>query len=122
MRPRDEYTRNATLLYWHDADTCRVFIDLGYNNWQKAWIRLEGYDAPEKYKQPISHARATARAEELCPPGSTVVIQTLRPLAKSFDRWIGHVWPPAWLSETGPLARNMSQILTDEHLTKADFQ
>lgn len=114
MSPRDEYTRNATLLYWHDADTCRVFIDLGYHTWQKAWIRLEGYDAPEKYKQPAGHAMATARAEALCPPGELIVVQTLRPLLKSFDRWIGHVWPVGFY-------RNVSQILTDEHLTKADF-
>jgi hypothetical protein len=117
MRPRDEYTRNARLLYWHDADTCRVFLDLGYHNWQKAWIRLEGYDAPEKYKQPVGHLAAMALAKSLCPDDSLVTVQTLRPLAKSFDRWIGLVWPPYELGEP----RNMSQILTDEHLTKADF-
>ena len=116
MTPRDDYTRNARLLYWHDADTCRVFLDLGYHTWQKAWIRLEGYDAPEK-KNFAAHLRAVTRAEELCPAGDLVVVQTLRPLAKSFDRWIGHVWPPAILGDT----RNMSRILTDEHLTKADF-
>lgn len=112
--PRDEYTRNATLLYWHDADTCRVFLDLGYHTWQKAWIRLEGYDAPEKRKAPTGHAEAVARAEELAPAGSTVVVQTLRPLAKSFDRWIGHVWAPGQ-------DRTVSTILTEEGLTKADF-
>ena len=111
--PRETYCRNATVLYWHDADTVLVFLDLGYHTWKKAWIRLDGYDAPEENKP--GHDQALARAEELCPPSTTIVVQTLRPLKKTFDRWVGLIWPNGH-------DRHVSQILTTEHLTKADFE
>lgn len=109
---RDDFTREATLLYWHDADTCRVLLSLGYYNYQKAWIRLLNYDAPELGK--TGSDLAIARVNQLCPEGSQVMIQTIKPLAKSFDRWLGHVWQP-----TANLS--VSDIMIAEHLTKADF-
>jgi hypothetical protein len=110
--PRDNYARTATVLYWHDADTVRVMLDLGYYNHTRAWIRLLQYDAPEAKKR--GHAAAFARVNELAPPGSLVVVQTTERQPKSFDRWLGSVWQPS-------SNLSIADIMIGEHLTKADF-
>ena len=118
----------AEVIRWIDGDTVVVAADVWPDIVAYAHIRLPGYDAPETGKP--GAARAKERALELAPVGSTVVIELsgakdLHPGSskhpRSFIRFIGHVWRAGVHIHDTEDHATISEILTDEHLTKADW-
>lgn len=82
----------ARVVAWHDGDTCRMDLDLGWGEYvlgsnpidgsSNMACRLisgsgKGIDAPE-LKNPPAGPAALAKAAELCPPGTLVQVRSWR--------------------------------------------
>jgi micrococcal nuclease len=94
------YDYKARIIRWIDGDTVVVNIDQGFGNWTVQHIRLIGLYCP-KGDAP-GGPEATARAEQLCPPGDLVFCDTRKapePIpvqnGRSFTRYLGTVTPLA---------------------------
>lgn len=98
---------------WIDGDTAKVMVNPWPDEWKLVHIRLEGYDAPETGKP--GYWDAKNRAIELAPVGSTVHVLLTRKHTRTFIRYVGHIIPEG-------LTKSVSTILTEEHLSKADYQ
>jgi micrococcal nuclease len=65
------YEYQAVLLRVVDGDTVDVLIDLGFDIWHKARIRLQGIDTPETrtrdFEEKQAGMAAKARLEDLLP-------------------------------------------------------
>lgn len=90
------YTYNATVIRWLDGDSVEVVIDLGLRISITTVLRLAGIDTPEMHspileeRQKASQARI--RAGELCPVGSTNIVETLKPDSRDkYGRWLGDI-------------------------------
>lgn len=97
---------------WIDGDTAKVMVNPWPDEWKLVHIRLEGYDAPESGKP--GYWDAKNRAIELAPVGSTVHVLLTRKHTRTFIRYVGHIIPEGTI-------KSVSTILTEEHLTKADY-
>ena len=107
------HSNRARVVRWIDGDTVVIDVDSWPGSIEDDQrIRLSGYDAPERGKRGYHEARN--RAIELAPPGTEVGVVLDDEHAQTFDRLVGHIIPPG-------RATSISVILTEEHLTKADF-
>ena len=77
-----------------DGDTIDVNLDLGFNVWHKARVRMLGIDTPEKRtrnkQEKILGLASTARLKELL-KGSKIEIECSKEKGK-FGRVLGIVW------------------------------
>jgi len=81
----------CTILDWHDADTCRVLVDLGLAGLtMHRVLRVFGINAPELNCDAGLKAKATA--ESLAPQGSVVVCRTAkRRECEKYGRWLATI-------------------------------
>lgn len=96
--PDHLYTYRATVRGNYDGDTVRVDIDLGMGHvWQGNEgtgipLRLLGIDTPElKTGTPVSRTKgqaAKAALAQLLPPGSRVLIRTVKDATEKFGRYL----------------------------------
>ena len=77
-----------------DGDTIDVNLDLGFNVWHKARVRMLGIDTPEKRTRNLEEKAlglaSTARLKELL-KGSKIEIECSKEKGK-FGRVLGIVW------------------------------
>tara|TARA_R100001244_G_scaffold16806_1_gene18095 strand:+ start:413 stop:781 length:369 start_codon:yes stop_codon:yes gene_type:complete len=77
-----------------DGDTIDVNLDLGFNVWHKARVRMLGIDTPEKRTrnkaEKVLGLASTARLKELL-KGSKIEIECSKEKGK-FGRVLGIVW------------------------------
>ena len=73
----------ATIAEWHDGDTCRMVIDLGFGLAMHLSCRCYGINAPE-LSSGKPGADATAAARALAPEGSQVTV-----LSHNWDKYGG---------------------------------
>ncbi len=71
-----------------DGDTFDVLVDLGFNVYEYAVIRIEGVDAPEMNTPEGKAAKAFLEGE--FPPGTPVVLDT-KPWVQTFGRYVARV-------------------------------
>lgn len=105
------YTYAAEVIRWIDGDTVDLKVDLGFHMWAQTRFRLHGIDTPER-GQP-GFKEATAAANALAPPGSTVVLESFKDGDK-FGRWLGVI------TASGETAC-VNDVLVDEGYAKAYF-
>ena len=86
------YPRNypAVIVRWVDGDTVDLDVDLGFHMHGMLRFRLFGLNTPER-GQP-GWTEATARANELAPPGSHVTAIT-RKDGDKYGRWLAWIHP-----------------------------
>ena len=104
-----EYTYRARVVRWVDGDTVDLSVDCGFYTTVESRFRLYGIDTPER-GQP-GYDEATARAEQLAPAGSEVVVRTYKAPDK-YGRFLCLV-----VSGT----TEVNDTLVDEGLAKAYF-
>lgn len=109
------YEYRATISRWIDGDTVEMIVDLGFEIKLKVPMRLAGIDTPEIHStDPIQReaaAKAVARARELCPIGSAVIVKTEKADSKDkYGRWLGNIPDPAGVEAS------LSQVLINEGL------
>lgn len=84
----NNYTYNATITRWIDADTVDVNVDLGFTVHTKIRVRLADIDAPERFT-PEGEA-ATAHVNNAWPIGSPVQLRSVG--RGKYGRWIGNLY------------------------------
>jgi endonuclease YncB( thermonuclease family) len=80
---------------WHDADTCKVVFDPGFDQEPCRWIRLEGVSAPELWT-PEGKSLTTWVQATLPWPMPVKVMTAKAPKSgsqvMSFDRYVGTLY------------------------------
>jgi micrococcal nuclease len=99
------YDYRAVIVKWLDGDTLIAHLDQGFHDWKHDQrFRLVGIDAPDK--QPWK-GEAKAFAEAMWPPGSPIIIWSVRDKRgdekNSFERWMADAYDPQ--------GRNLPQTL-----------
>ncbi len=84
--PYDANAYRATILRHTDADTSRIEIDCGFDVTVRLTVRWAGIDAAERYT--VAGIEATARVNELLPPGSTCLFRAAKSREK-YGRYLG---------------------------------
>jgi endonuclease YncB( thermonuclease family) len=84
----------AVIVRWVDGDTVIAHIDQGFHDWKHDQrLRLVGIDAPDK--QPGKEA-ARVFADSNWPPGTEIVVRTIRDKhgseEQTFERWLAEAW------------------------------
>jgi micrococcal nuclease len=94
MTPEVNYTYNAVVRSVYDADTIRVDIDAGFSTWQhNVSIRLLGIDAPEiRGEERPEGLISKAWLVDKIPPGTEIIIQTVRDRTGKYGRYLAYVW------------------------------
>lgn len=77
---QDEYIRNAEVIEWGDGDTVTLWLDQGFYDFKKWSVRVVGIDTPERGQE--RYKAATAAANAIAPPGTKVVIKSLKKKTK----------------------------------------
>lgn len=91
----------GVVLSWHDGDTCRVDVDLGFGIHATAFnLRVYGINAPELNTDAGKLARDFAAV--LCPPGSRVLI-----MSRGWDKYGGRFDGEITLPDGQDFARQM---------------
>lgn len=83
------YEYNAKVVRWIDGDTVELEVDLGFRLKFQDHFRLDGIDTPERGK--AGAQSATARASQLAPVGSEILIQTTK--GDKYGRYLAALWP-----------------------------
>lgn len=104
------YTYNAKIVRWVDGDTVDLRVDCGFYMRLEDRFRLYGIDTPERGQS--GYKEATARARELAPVDTVVIIKTYKPERDKYGRWLADVY----VGET-----NINQMLVAEGLAKEYF-
>jgi micrococcal nuclease len=78
------YEYRATVNRWVDGDTVDLTVDVGFHMTYRDHFRLYGIDTAERGR-PLA-AEAKARANELAPVGSDVLIRTSK--SDKYGRWL----------------------------------
>lgn len=82
------YTYRATVKRIIDGDTIVVDIDLGFNIIRSNEIlRLNGIDTLEL----VAGNAATTRVSKLCPPGTSVILTTIKDRKDKYGRYLAVV-------------------------------
>lgn len=102
------YEYKATVVRWVDGDTVDLLVDLGFQIFTKHRLRLANINTPER-GQP-GWAEATARAAELAPHGSTVLLRTEKAQYDKYGRYLGVLLIDA--------TRSVNSVLLGEGLAK----
>lgn len=100
------YQYTATVVRWIDGDTVELAVDVGFHLTFTDHFRLLGIDTPERGRP--GAAEAKARANELAPVGSEVLINTTK--GDKYGRWLADV-----ITRDG---KNVAGILLSESLGK----
>jgi micrococcal nuclease len=100
------YEYNARVVRWIDGDTVALDVDLGFRLRFQDHFRLDGIDTPERGK--AGYASATARASQLAPEGTDLLIQTSK--SDKYGRYLAVLWP-----DVGP---PINMTLLEEGLAK----
>lgn len=92
-----------------------MIVDLGFSISHTTMMRVAGIDTPEMHSpdpaQREAAAKAVARARELCPVGSIVIVKTEKADSKDkYGRWLGNIPDPAGVEES------LAQVLIKEGL------
>lgn len=85
------YTYAAIVDRWIDGDTVDLRVDVGFRITIEDRFRLIGIDTPERGRP--GYREATARAEELAPPGTVITVKT-QPEPGKYGRWLGEIILP----------------------------
>lgn len=82
----------AKVVRWVDADTVWLDVDKDHRHYAVINHRMLWIQAPERYTD--AGKQATARVNELAPPGTPVVIRTFKAGGDvdSFGRWLAEVF------------------------------
>lgn len=83
----------AEIIRWVDADTVILRVHVDYRHiGEPLYHRLTWIQAPERYTE--RGKIATARVNELAPPGTMVTVQTfwLDGYPDSFGRWLANIF------------------------------
>ena len=79
-----------------DGDTVDVTLDLGFNILYNSRIRLLGINTPESRTRDLEEKKrglaAKERVKELCPVGSTIMVETVKDGRVKFGRILGVLW------------------------------
>ena len=79
-----------------DGDTVDVTLDLGFNILYNSRIRLLGINTPESRTRDLEEKKrglaAKERVKELCPVGSTIMVETVKDCRCKFGRILGVLW------------------------------
>lgn len=104
------YHYNAQIVSIYDGDTMRVDIDLGFGSWiRNQAIRLYGIDTPElRGEERPEGLRVRDFVIEMCPIGSTVMLESIRDRSGKYGRWLGRIHLPD--------GRNLNQMLLDREM------
>ena len=90
------YEYKATIRRVVDGDTVDVTLDLGFNILYNSRIRLLGINTPESRTRDLEEKKrglaAKERVKELCPVGSTIMVQTVKDGRGKFGRILGVLW------------------------------
>lgn len=107
------YQYPATVVRWVDGDTVWLTVDIGFRLEGTMDFRLYGINAPERGTS--NGTAATARVNQLAPPGSGVTIQSHKD-PDNFGRWLADVW-------AGPVGdgKSINQTLISEGLAVPYF-
>lgn len=77
------YEYKAEIIAWKDGDTPVVHLDLGFSVFTEQTVRVLGINTPEVHSRDVVEKQrgqaALARAKELAPIGSTVVLKSFKP-------------------------------------------
>ena len=97
-----------------DGDTIDVNLDLGFNVWHKARVRMLGIDTPEKrtrnLEEKVLGLASTARLKELL-NGKIVEIECSKEKGK-FGRVLGIVWT---IDKEGNRINCNNQLIEEGH-------
>jgi len=97
-----------------DGDTIDVNLDLGFNVWHKARVRMLGIDTPEKrtrnLEEKVLGLASTARLKELL-KGKIVEIECSKEKGK-FGRVLGIVWT---IDKEGNRINCNNQLIEEGH-------
>ena len=95
MIPNPKHEHPARIVRWVDADTVDLDVDLDYRIQGNLRHRLLWINAPEKNTQ--AGKIATAKVNELAPPGTYVLIRSFKDYGQedSFGRWLAEIFLPA---------------------------
>ena len=99
---KETYIRNAILLEWLDGDTCRVFVDQGFDQWSKQVVRVYGINCPERHSankvEMEDGLKAYHYAYELIPSNSKIIIQSYKATGaatmEKYGRWLAKIQTP----------------------------
>jgi endonuclease YncB( thermonuclease family) len=100
----------AEIVRWVDGDTVDCRVDLGFKIYTRNRFRLEKIDAWESRGSERELGKlATARAQELAPVGSRVLLTTAK--AGKYGRWLAMIYP---LDENGVALQSVNDTLVEE--------
>lgn len=95
---RPSYEYKAILVRWIDGDTADLKIDLGFDVWINARVRLVGpeggyFNAPEiKGPERPDGLLALDRVREVVPEGSEFVVRTFKGASRGkYGRWLAYI-------------------------------
>lgn len=103
--PVPQHVHPAVVIRWIDGDSVKLSVDQDYENVANKRHRLLWIDTPERKLG----ARATARVNELAPPGTKVVVRSFKSEGDpdNFGRYLAEVF-------VGEI--NINQLLLHEGL------
>lgn len=88
------YQYYGEVIRWKDGDTCVLKVDLGYGLSLQWSYRVYLIDTPEEGES--LHYEASLRAQELAPPGTEVVVRSIKNKKKqdiqTFGRWVAELY------------------------------
>lgn len=85
-----DYNYQAIILRWVDGDTVDLKIDLGFHMTVTDRFRLAGIDTPERGKP--GYFEAIERVNKIAPVGSTVEVETFKPVQDKYGRYLAHLY------------------------------
>lgn len=95
---RPSYEYRAVVVRWVDGDTADLKLDLGFDVWVSARVRLVGpqgewFDAPEtRGPERAEGLAATERVRAAVPEGSEIVVRTFKGAARGkYGRWLAYI-------------------------------
>ncbi len=85
--PYDHNTYRVTIVRHVDADSSEIDVDAGFDLSIRMTARWFGIDAPERHT--VAGKAATARVNELLPPGSVCLFQAVKGKKEKYGRYLG---------------------------------
>lgn len=87
------YFYRAIIRSIYDGDSMTLDIDQGFGDWKHDQkIRLAGIDTPEisGVERPEG-LKARDFVRETCPPGTEVLLESIRDTSEKYGRWLGRI-------------------------------
>lgn len=88
------YLYRAKVVSVYDGDTIKVDIDQGFGDWKHGQnLRLFGVNTPEiRGEERDSGLVVRDWVREQIPPGTDILVQTIRDKTGKYGRWLAIVW------------------------------